>query len=94
MKVYQASKLASGVSKVFPHRITISDNSVTITEPGLFSNKEKTIPFSKIASVNIDSPLIGFSTITVETTGNDSLTINGFTKEEVREMKQTILGKI
>jgi len=94
MKVYQASKLAAGVSKVFPHRITISDNSVTITEPGLFSNKEKTIPFSKIASVNIDSPLIGFSTITVETTGNDSLTINGFTKEEVREMKQTILGKI
>ena len=94
MKVYQASKLAAGVSKVFPHRITISDNSVTITEPGLFSNKEKTIPFSKIASVNIDSPLIGFSTITVETTGNDSLTINGFTKDEVREMKQIILGKI
>jgi uncharacterized membrane protein YdbT with pleckstrin-like domain len=94
MKVYQASKLAAGVSKVFPHRITITDNSVTITEPGLFSNKEKTIPFSKIASVNIDSPLIGFSTITIETTGNDSLTINGFTKDEVREMKQTILGKI
>jgi uncharacterized membrane protein YdbT with pleckstrin-like domain len=94
MKVYQASKLAAGVSKVFPHKITITDNSVTITEPGLFSNKEKTIPFSKIASVNIDSPLIGFSTITVETTGNDSLTINGFTKDEVREMKQIILGKI
>lgn len=94
MKVYQASKLASGVSKVFPHKITITDNSVTITEPGLFSNKEKTIPFSKIASVNINSPLVGFSTITVETTGNDSLTINGFTKDEVREMKQIILGKI
>ena len=94
MKVYQASKLAAGVSKLFPHKITITDNSVTITEPGLFSNKEKTIPFSKIASVNINSPLVGFSTITIETTGNDSLTINGFTKDEVREMKQTILGKI
>jgi uncharacterized membrane protein YdbT with pleckstrin-like domain len=94
MKVYQASKLAAGVSKVFPHKITITDSSVTIIEPGLFSNKEKTIPFSKIASVNIDSPLIGFSTITIETTGNDSLTINGFTKDEVREMKQTILSKI
>ena len=94
MKVYQASKLAAGVSKVFPHKITITDNSVTITEPGLFSNKEKTIPFSKIASVNINSPLVGFSTITIETTGNDSLTINGFTKDEVREMKQTILGNI
>lgn len=94
MKVYQASKLAAGVSKLFPHKIKITDSSVTIIEPGLFSNKEKTIPFSKIASVNIDSPLIGFSTITIETTGNDSLTINGFTKDEVRELKQTILGRI
>lgn len=94
MKIYQASKLAAGVSKLFPHKIIIGDSSVTISEPGLFGTKEKTIPFSKIASVNIDSPLIGFSTITIETTGNDSLTINGFTKDEVREMKQTILGKI
>ena len=94
MKTYQASKLASGVSKVFPHKITITDNSVTITEPGLFSNKEKTIPFSKIASVNVDCPMIGFSTIKIETTGNDSLTIVGFTKDEVNEMKQTILSQI
>lgn len=94
MKTYQASKLASGVNKIFPHKITISESSVTITEPGLFSNKEKTIPFSKIASVNVDCPMIGFSTIKIETTGNDSLTINGFTKDEVTEMKKTILTKI
>jgi uncharacterized membrane protein YdbT with pleckstrin-like domain len=94
MKVYQASKLASGVSKVFPHKIIITESSVTLNEPGLFGSKEKTIPFSKIASVNISTPLIGFSSITIETTGNDTLNINGFTKDEVREMKQTILGKI
>ena len=48
MKTYQASKLASGVSKIFPHKITITDNSVTITEPGLFSNKEKQFLFLKL----------------------------------------------
>ncbi len=94
MKTYQASKLASGVSKVFPHKITISENSVTITEPGLFSNKEKTIPFSKIASVNVDCPMIGFSKIILETTGSGNLSVNGFTKAEVNEMKQSILSKI
>lgn len=94
MKTYQASKLASGVSKIFPHKVTITNNSVTIIEPGLFSNKEKTIPFSKIASVDVDCPMIGFSTIRIETTGNDNLTINGFTKDEVNEMKQSILSKI
>ena len=94
MKTYQASKLASGVSKVFPHKITITDNSVTITEPGLFSNKEKTIPFSKIASVNIDCPLFGFSTIRIETTGEGNIESSGFTKAEVTEMKQFILSKI
>jgi uncharacterized membrane protein YdbT with pleckstrin-like domain len=94
MKVYQASKLAAGVSKVFPHKLTITESSVTITQPGLFSAKEKTIPFSKISSVNIDCPMIGFSTITIETTGEGNITTNGFTKDEVREMKQTILGKI
>lgn len=94
MKIYQASKLAAGVSKLFPHKIIIGDNSVTISEPGLFSNKEKTIPFSKIASVNVECPMIGFSTIKIETTGNDNLTIVGFTKDEVNEMKQLILSKI
>ena len=94
MKIYQASKLASGVSKLFPHKIIIGDNSVTISEPGLFGAKEKTIPFSKIASVNINCPMIGFSTITIETTGEGNITTNGFTKDEVKEMKQTILTKI
>lgn len=94
MKVYQASKLATGVSKIFPHKLTISESAVTITQPGLFSAKEKTIPFSKISSVNIDCPMIGYSTIIIETTGEGNITTNGFTKEAVKEMKQIILDKI
>jgi uncharacterized membrane protein YdbT with pleckstrin-like domain len=94
MKVYQASKLASGVSKVFPHKLMISESAVTIMQPGLFSSKEKTIPFSKISSVNINCPMVGFSTIIIETTGEGSIITNGFTKDEVREMKKTILDKI
>ncbi len=94
MKVYQASRLAIGVSKIFPHKLTISESAVTIRQPGLFSAMEKTIPFSKISSVNIDCPIIGFSTIIIETTGEGNITANGFFKDEVLEMKQIILDKI
>lgn len=94
MKEYQASKLANGVNKLFPHKVTISDCAVTVIQPGVFSNKEKTIPFSKIASVDVSCPLVGFSTINIETSGNDTLTLVGFLKSEVNEMKDIILKNI
>mgnify|MGYP000846706640 FL=1 len=94
MKIYKASKLSGSTSKIFPHQIIIGESSVTISQPGLFSAKEKTIPFSKIASVNIDCPLFGFSTIRIETTGEGNIESSGFTKAEVTEMKQFILSKI
>lgn len=91
MKTYQASKLAIGVNKLFPHKVRISDTSVTVIQPGVFSNKEKTIPFTQIASVDVSCPLVGFSTLNIETSGNDTLTLVGFTKSEVNEMKETLL---
>jgi len=94
MKTYVASKLAPGVNKVFTHSITIDNSGVKIKQPGLFSIKEKTIPFSKIASVDVDCPMIGFSSITIQTTGEGSINSIGFLKNEVMEMKDYILSKI
>ena len=85
-KIFVASRLTEG-NRIFPAQILINEIGVIILEPGLFNNSEKTIPFSRIASVDIDCPLIGFSSITLETTGEDSERINGFTSEEVKEMK-------
>ena len=67
---------------------------MTIKNPSLFSGTESTIPFSRIASVNIDCPFAGFSTIIVKTTREGEIRALGFLKREVVEMKGIILGKI
>src|ERR1035437_4488468 len=69
---FTASRLTGG-NRVFRSRIIIDDQGVTLKDPGLFSGKEKTIPFSRISSVNIDCPFVGFSTIIIERTGEGSI---------------------
>ena len=93
MTQYKASRLVAG-NRVFPVRIIIDDLGVTIKNPSLFSGTESTIPFSRIASVNIDCPFVGFSTIIIKTTGEGEIRAHGFLKREVVEMKGIILGKI
>ena len=93
MKSYTASRMSEG-NKVFPIKILIDEIGVTIHHPGLFSGQEKTIPFSRVSSVDVDSPLVGFSSIIIHTTGEGKIDAHGFTKNEVMEMKQLILEKI
>jgi hypothetical protein len=93
MKSYTASRLTDG-NGIFPSRIIIGDSTVTFKIPSLFSGQETTIPFSRISSVNIDSPFIGFSTIIIETTGEGQILAKGFLKSEVEEMKALILSKL
>lgn len=93
MKTYIASHLSEG-NRVFASKIIIDDLGVTLKAPKLFAGNEKTIPFSRISSVNIICPFLGFSTIILETTGEGKIDAYGFTKNEVKEMKETILNKI
>lgn len=90
---FVASRLTSG-NRIFPAEVIINDNSVTLKNPSIFSGKEKTIPFTRISSVDINSPIIGFSKIIIETTGEGKIESNGFTMAEVKEMKKIILSKI
>lgn len=92
-KVYTASRLTEG-NKVFPDKIVLDDNGVTLRVPSFFSGEETTIPYSRISSVNIDTPFVGYSDIIIETTGEGRVQVHGFTKDEVTEMKQVILEKI
>lgn len=93
MPTYIASRLTDG-NRIFPSKIIIDDIGVTLKDPGLFSGKEKTIPFSRISSVNIECPFVGYSTIIIETTGEGEIQVHGFTKSEVKSMKELILEKI
>ena len=67
---------------------------VTLKHSGLFSGQEQTVPFSRISSVDVDSPLVGYSTIIINTTGQGKIEAHGFTKAEVNTMKKMILEKI
>lgn len=93
MSNYTASRLSEG-NKLFPITIMIDELGVTLKHPGLFSGQEKTIPFSRVSSVDVDSPLVGYSTIIIQTTGEGEIVAKGFTKSEVEEMKKLILEKI
>ncbi len=87
MKEFQASRLSDG-NKVMPNTIKIDDFGVTLKIPGVFSGKEKTLTYHQISSVQIDSPMVGFSTITFDTIGWDRITAKGFSKEDAHEVKQ------
>lgn len=93
METFIASRLTEG-NRIFPSRIIIDKLGITLKVPGFFSGNEKTIPFNRISSVDIDCPFIGFSTIIIETTGEGEIRAHGFTKDEVKRMKKIILDKI
>ena len=93
METFIASRLTQG-NKIFPSKIIIDQLGVTLKIPGLFSGNEKTVPYSRIASVDIICPFVGYSTIIIETTGEGNIESYGFTKSEVKRMKELILGKI
>lgn len=93
MTKYTASRLTGG-NEIFPAEIILDETGVTLKDPGLFNGIEKTIPYSKIASVDVEIPLIGFSTIIIETSGDGNITMHGFTKDEVGKMKQSIIDKM
>ena len=93
MTTFIASRLTEG-NRVFRSKIVFDEIGVTFKDPGLFSGKERTIPFSRISSVNIECPFVGYSTIIIETTGEGQIRAHGFTKGEVIRMKNLILEKI
>ncbi len=85
---YIASRLSEG-NKLFPSEIYLEPTGITIKIPGLFSGETKHFDYNHIASVEIDTPMIGFSRITIFA-GGTQMSANGFTKEEVKQIKYGI----
>ena len=92
MKTFEASRLTEG-NKVFPTQIIITNRSITIRKPGVFSSDEKTIPMSHVTHVDVNCPLMGFSSITFGTE-DTPIKVSGFTKSEVKEMKELVMSLI
>jgi len=88
MKTFETSRLVSG-NRVFPTKIEIFTNKLVITKPGVFSKTEKTIPFSKIVSVMVKTPLLNFSSVSI-TTETETIKIEGLSKNEAIEIRDSI----
>jgi hypothetical protein len=90
---FTASRLSEG-NKIFPSEIFLESTGITIRIPGLFSGETKQFDYGHIASVEIDTPLIGYSTITIFA-GGTKMSAHGFTKAEAKQIKDGIeTGKI
>ena len=93
MEIFIASRFTSG-NRIFPTRIIVDELGVTLKIPGLFSGNETTVPYTRISSVDIICPLVGFSTIIIATTGEGNIHAHGYLSSEVKRMKELILQKI
>ena len=85
---FTASRLSTG-NKIFPTELYLESTGITIKIPGLFKGETKQFDFNHIASVEIDTPLVGFSTISIFA-GGTQMTATGFTKAEVKQIKEGI----
>ncbi len=92
IKKYTASRVSEG-NRLFPAEIHIEESEVMLKFPGLFSGKSRHIVYQQIEGVNIDTPMIGYSTITF-VVGGEKLIGHGFAKSEVEDIKQICSEKI
>ncbi|TKC61243.1 hypothetical protein FBD94_11910 [Pedobacter hiemivivus] len=85
---FTASRLSEG-NKVFPTEIHLEENSIEIKSPGLFCGDSKYLNYEDITSIEVDSPMIGFSTLRLFLTGN-KIEISGFSKSDIKQIRQII----
>ena len=85
---YIASRLSEG-NKLFPAEILVEETGLTIKIPGFFSGDETSLPYSSISAVEIDTPLIGYSTIRFYHNGN-KVEAHGFSKSDVQEIRDAV----
>ena len=93
METFVVSRFIQG-NELFPGKIIIDDNSVKLITPGFFNSIERKVPFKHISSVNVKCPFIGYSTITIECTGQSPIIVEGFTSSEVKKIQKLIFDNI
>jgi len=85
---FTASRLSEG-NKAFPMEIHLNESSVEIKKPGVFSGESKYLNYEDITALEIDSPMIGFSTITIYLNGN-KIQVHGFSKSDAQQIRKQI----
>jgi hypothetical protein len=83
-----ASRLSEG-NKIFPAEIDIEDNGLTVKIPGFLGGKTTSFSCVDISSVSVDSPMMGYSSISFSASGT-KLKVDGFNNNTVMQIKQTM----
>jgi hypothetical protein len=83
-----ASRLSEG-NKLFPAEIAIDEGGLEIKIPGFFSGDTKFIGYESISAVEINTPMIGYSTLVFYHSGN-KVVAHGFTKADAKAIKEEI----
>ncbi len=76
---YVASRLSEG-NKIFPAEIHVEEDGIKVRIPGFLSGDTKFITFDNISAIDINTPLVGFSSITLYYHGNQAFA-HGFKKK-------------
>jgi hypothetical protein len=84
---FTASRLSDG-NKVFPAEIYTEDSGIKVKIPGFFRGDTKFINYENI-SMEINTPLIGYSTLTFFYQGSKAHA-HGFTKDQAKQIKAII----
>ena len=88
MKTYEASRLADG-NKLFPPKVIVERTGLRVITPGVFRSKEVLIEYPEIRNISLNTPLVGFSTITFEAR-YETYKLHGFAKKDVKEIERYI----
>ena len=89
MEIFTASRFSNG-NGLFPVEIRLNEYSVNIIKPGIFSLMEKDMPYKKITSTKIVSPLFGFTKIIFSCIGMDEIIVEGFERKYAEEIKRLV----
>jgi hypothetical protein len=91
-KEFAASRL-SGNNSLMPTKYKVNDFGVTIIDPGIFNSKQNSHAFFDMESVELNNPLIGFSTVTI-TTENGKFDFDGLYNTDAQELHDLIQAGI
>ncbi len=89
MKIFITTRLSNG-NGLFPTELHIDEKIITIVKPGMISLMEKSIKIDKITSIEVISPLFGFSKIIISAYNLDKIIIEGYQRREAEEIKYLI----
>ncbi len=87
---FLASRLSEG-NKIFPSEVELLPDGVQLKIPGLFSSDTKFITYKSITGIEINSPMVGYSSITFSYGGNKDV-IGGFSASDAKQIKEEILN--